>query len=327
MTISSLVSIEEMRQKYSHFHAQWHFNSKPETLYNPVRHIMGIEGKRIRPLLVLTGCDLFGGDYTRALSAAYGIEVFHNFTLVHDDIMDNATLRRGEPTVHKKFGNNAAILSGDTMVFYAVRHLLDVSENVVCDVLSVFNKAAIQVIEGQQMDMDFEGRCNVSTNDYLKMIEYKTSVLLAASAQIGSLLGGANGKQQELMYNFGLKLGLAFQIMDDYLDTFGNAQKVGKRKGGDIVMNKNTWLLTYTLEKADANTKAEIARLFEVKNERDKIAVMTDIFRMMKADESAKNKANELYNEAISTLKLVDVEDEKKYQLIEFAKQVYDRVK
>jgi geranylgeranyl diphosphate synthase type II len=325
MTIKSIVSIEEMRQQYGRFHTQWHFNDKPETLYNPVRHILGIEGKRIRPLLTLACCDLFDGNFSDAMNAAFGIEVFHNFTLVHDDIMDKADLRRGKPTVHKKYGNNAAILSGDTMVFYALRHLSNVPVEQLHNVLSIFNKAAIEVIEGQQMDMDFEGMLDVTTSDYLTMIEYKTSVLLAASSKIGSLIGGADKQQQELMYNFGLKLGLAFQIMDDYLDAFGDEQKVGKRKGGDILLNKNTWLLTYALEKADVNTRKEIINLFDVKNEENKIAVMTDIFRMMKADVSAKSKANEFYKEAITILHSIEADEEKKNQLIGFAKLIYDR--
>ena len=235
-------SLSQLSALYNEKFGINNFHQNPTGLYKPVNHIMNIPGKRIRPLLLLMGCDLFGGDVKQALNPAFAVEVFHNFTLVHDDIMDNADIRRGVPTVHKLYGTNAGILAGDVMLAYAYRYLTDVSPQFVAGLIAVFNKTAIEIFEGQQMDMDFETRTDVTEAEYLKMIEFKTSVLLGCCLQLGAVLGNATPADQELLYEFGLKLGLSFQIMDDYLDTFGEAAKVGKRIGGDIIQNKKTYL-------------------------------------------------------------------------------------
>ena len=229
--------LEMYEQKFSNT-----FNNNPTSLYQPVNHIMSIKGKRIRPLLLLIANDMFGGNVQQALFPAYAMEVFHNFTLVHDDIMDNADIRRGEPTVHKKYGLNAGILAGDVMLAYTYKYLTDIPVAYVQPVLQLFNKTAIEIFEGQQTDIDFESRNDVAEAEYLKMIEYKTSVLLACSLQTGAILAGASLPNQQLVYDFGLNLGLSFQIKDDYLDSFGESAKVGKRIGGDILQNKKTLL-------------------------------------------------------------------------------------
>ena len=218
------------------------YPKSPDLLYDPIKYIMGLQGKRIRPLLLLMAYQLFDDNVERALSPAIAIELFHNFTLLHDDIMDNAPLRRGNPTVHKKWNSNVAILSGDVMMIQAFQLLAKVDSNSLKEVLDVFNKVAIKVCEGQQWDMNFETQENVILAEYMKMIEYKTAVLVAASLQIGAFIAGASQEQQHHMYEFGINMGIAFQLKDDFLDVFGSPEAFGKQVGGDILANKKTFL-------------------------------------------------------------------------------------
>ncbi|HLP19266.1 MAG TPA: polyprenyl synthetase family protein [Chitinophagales bacterium] len=228
---------KQLAELYENFYQKNSFNYDPNGLYEPVRHIMNIPGKRIRPMLLLMACDMFGGNLQEALNAAFAMEVFHNFTLVHDDVMDNADIRRGVPTVHIKYGLNEAILAGDVMLSYGYKYLLNIQEPNTAGAMRLFTKTSIEIFEGQQLDLDFEKRLDVTVDEYLKMIEFKTSVLLAASLQIGALVAGASKEDQEKLYEFGLNLGLSFQIKDDWLDTFGEGEKVGKKIGGDIIQN------------------------------------------------------------------------------------------
>lgn len=226
------------------------FNSEPAGLYDPLRYMMGIGGKRVRPRLCLLSYALFKDSFDRKiLEPAAAIEVFHSFTLIHDDIMDNSDMRRGVPTVHRKWDRNTAIISGDVMSIDSYRRIAEAPAEVLPEVLRLFTYTAAQVCEGQQYDMDFENADDISMDDYMKMIGLKTAVLIACSAKLGAMIAGADARACDLLYKFGYDLGLAFQITDDYLDTYGDAAVFGKKIGGDIINNKKTWLLTKALEK------------------------------------------------------------------------------
>ena len=231
-------SFESLSKQFAEKFDTRHFPEQPASLYEPNEYFLKLGGKRVRPVLCLMGNELFDEIIPDAWHAATAIELFHNFTLIHDDIMDKAPLRRGEQTVHTKYNHSTALLAGDVMMVKAYEYLNKISSLYLGKVLSLFNKTAIEVCEGQQMDMDYESQNNVSMNDYLRMIELKTSVALAASLKIGALLGGGGERNQNLLYEFGRKLGIAFQVQDDYLDAFGDKSKTGKQTGGDILANK-----------------------------------------------------------------------------------------
>lgn len=320
-----MYGLEELGKLYENKFSGENFKDEPLGLYNPVRHIMNMKGKRIRPLLLLMSCDMFGGDVTSSLYPAYAMEVFHNFTLVHDDIMDAAEKRRGEITVHKKFGVNAAILAGDVMLSYAYKFVTQVPHQKIPAVLEVFNKTAIEIYEGQQMDVDFEKRLNVSEPEYLKMIEFKTSVLLAGSLQIGAIMAGADEASQKLIYQFGLNLGLSFQIKDDYLDTFGEGDKVGKRIGGDIVQNKKTYLLATALNNATPAQREKLTTLLDEKDEEKKISNVVALFNEMNIPAKTLAKAEELYNLSIQSLHAIDIPAERKQTLLALADSINKR--
>jgi len=226
------------------------FKRDPEELYEPLSYMLELGGKRMRPVLVLLGCEMFSREAERALPQAIAIELFHNFTLIHDDIMDKAPLRRGLPTVHEKYNSNIAILSGDVMLVYAYKNLIQCKKNLIEPVVTLFNQTAVEVCEGQQLDMNFENRNDVSVKEYLKMIKLKTAVLIGCSLQTGAIIGGASAKEAERMYHAGYHLGIAFQLQDDILDSFGDEKKFGKQTGGDIIQNKKTILLIETLNRA-----------------------------------------------------------------------------
>src|SRR6185436_6706254 len=243
-------SFELLSEKFTLHFDKKHFPDEPSTLYAPNEYFLKLGGKRIRPVLALMGNELFDEINPDAWYAATAIELFHNFTLIHDDIMDKAPLRRGKQTVHTKYNDSTALLAGDVMLVRAYEYLNKISSAYLSKVLSLFNRTAIEVCEGQQMDMDYESRTNVNMNDYLRMIELKTSVALAASLKVGGLLGGGGERNQNLLYEFGKKLGIAFQVQDDYLDAFGDKNKTGKQVGGDILANKKTFLLIHAMESA-----------------------------------------------------------------------------
>ncbi len=318
-------STETLLSLYEQKFGNNNFSLNPSGLYEPVKHIMSMKGKKIRPLLLMMSSDLFGGNVEQALNPAFAMELFHNFTLVHDDIMDNADIRRGIPTVHKLFGINTGILAGDVMLAYAYKYLIDIPVQTIPEVLRIFNKTAIEIFEGQQMDMDFEKREDVSETEYLKMIEYKTSVLLACSLQIGALLAGANNANQKKIYDFGINLGLAFQIKDDYLDTFGESEKVGKRIGGDILQNKKTYLLISALHKAKGKQLNELRALLQHENEEEKIAGVKNLFNALGVKVDTEKRMDELYATARESLQSVDVKAEQKARLLKLAQDVHRR--
>ena len=294
-------------------------NRSPVNLYEPADYILSLGGKRLRPVFVLIGCGLFDKSPEKALKAALAIEIFHNFTLLHDDIMDNADLRRGKPTVHKKYNANTAILTGDVMMIQAYQHLLDYNDPVlVKSVLDIFNKMAFEVCEGQQLDMDFETRNDVSIDEYIEMITLKTSVLLATAIQLGSIIGDASSSDQKHLYEFAKNFGIAFQLRDDILDTFGEASSVGKKIGGDIIQNKKTYLYLKALELSDTVEKTKLQNYFSGRislNDQDKIKEVTSIFKNVNVAEYA-NQVIEAYRDlALSHLRACNINDERKHDL------------
>ncbi len=295
-----------------------HFPLQPETLYGPNRYFLQLGGKKIRPVLCLMGNELFDEINADAWNVASAIELFHNFTLIHDDIMDKAPLRRGVQTVHEKFGESTALLAGDVMLVTAYDYLNKISGKYIFSVINLFNKTAKQVCEGQQLDMDFEKNEKVDFDDYLQMINLKTSVLLAASLKMGAILGGAGERNQSLIYEFGRKLGLAFQVQDDYLDAFGNPEKFGKQVGGDILANKKTFLLIHALETISEQQKQHLQELLngETKN---KVQDVIQVFKECKVDEWAKELKDKYISKAFTHLEDIAVLSKRKEPLKQFA--------
>lgn len=304
------------------------FNSSPAALYEPIRYFLGLGGKRLRPVLVLFGCDLFGGDVKKALKAAAGYEVFHNFTLLHDDIMDNAPLRRMKETVHSKWNINTAILSGDAMFVKAMELVAQTDDKVVRNVLELFCATALQVCEGQQADMDFESSSEVTIDDYLDMIEKKTAVLLAACLKTGAVIAGASQADASHLYEFGKNTGIAFQLRDDLLDLYGSNEKFGKVKGGDILSNKKTFLLLKAKELASPEQKEKLDKLYS----RDatvqpeyKVKVVSAIFDALGIRQQTEKKMNDYYEAAQKHISMIDVPQSRKQSLIAFTGELMVR--
>lgn len=275
---------------------------------------MALGGKRMRPVLVLLGCELFGATAEKALSAAVAVEVFHNFTLLHDDIMDEAPLRRNKPTVHVKWNANIALLSGDVMFVIANQLLLETDAAAWPRILPVFHQTAIEVCEGQQMDMNFETATGVSIADYVTMIGFKTAVLLGASLKIGACIGGASEADADKAYHFGRNLGIAFQLQDDLLDVYGDPAKFGKQVGGDILSNKKTWLLLKALELSEGETAAELQRWLHATefDKAEKVAAVTNIYNRLRIRELATAEMDRFYEEALALLDEIPVPDSRK---------------
>jgi len=311
-------SFEQLSQQFAQHFNQRHFPAQPATLYEANEYFLKMGGKRVRPVLCLMGNELFDDIRPDAWEVATAIELFHNFTLIHDDIMDKAPLRRGRETVHKKYGESTAILAGDVMQVAAYEHINKIQTNFLHQVLGLFNITAKEVCEGQQMDMDFEKQEKVVHDEYLKMIELKTSVLLAASLKMGAILGGAGERNQKLIYEFGRKLGLAFQVQDDYLDAFGDPDKFGKQVGGDILSNKKTFLLIHALETASPKQLVELRKLMEG-NPADKVDRVIQLFRESKVDDWALQLKNKYLDEAFTHLEDVAVLSVRKQPLKELA--------
>ena len=320
-------SFENLSKQFAEHFEKRHFPEQPASLYDPNEYFIKLGGKRIRPVLCLMGNELFDNVCPDAWHAATAIELFHNFTLIHDDIMDEAPLRRGNETVHTKYNENTALLAGDVMLVKAYEHLSKISTPFLRKVLRLFNKTAIEVCEGQQLDMDYEKQKEVSLADYLRMIELKTSVALAASLQVGALLGGAGERNQNLLYEFGRKLGIAFQIQDDYLDAFGDPEKFGKQLGGDILANKKTFLLIHALQ--NSKEKTELEKLLK-ENSKDKpdssrVEKVLKIYRICKADEWAIQLKNKYLDEALEHMEDIAVLSIRKEPLKELAQFLVKR--
>lgn len=299
----------------------------PPELYEPVKYVLAMGGKRIRPALVIMACDLFAGAVEPALLPAMAIEVFHNFTLLHDDIMDRSDMRRGRPAVHVKYGENVAILSGDVMSILASRLMNQAPGVVLNTVHDVFTKTAMQVCEGQQMDMNFEELISVSEEEYLGMIELKTAVLIAASLKIGAILGGASQRDAEDLYEFGRNLGLAFQLQDDLLDTYGDPAITGKKMGTDIVDNKKTFLVVEALGSASDDQKNELLRWLKEKDSdpKAKIKAVRAIFDALNVKELTEKRIREYYLKALDNLQKLNRPEERKTELYNFASFLMNR--
>jgi len=300
---------------------QLNFPAYPAELYEPIKYILSLGGKRMRPALLLMACDLFGGDVNKAISPALAIEVFHNFTLMHDDIMDNAPLRRGKVTVHQRWNQNVGILSGDVMLIEGYKLMMQVEDGLLRPILDIFNETAVGVCEGQQLDMEFETRNNVSIDEYVNMIRLKTAVVLGGALKIGALIGGADTKNAALLHTFGEHLGIAFQLQDDILDVFGNPEKFGKQVGGDILANKKTFLLLKAFELADESQATELNRwLANIQtNQVEKITAVTGIYSQLLVRQYAEQTMQAYADQAFTALDAIDLPEEHKQYLRDFA--------
>lgn len=301
-----------------------HFPQQPQTLYDPNRYFLNLGGKRVRPVACLMGAELFDEIHPDAWHAAIAIELFHNFTLIHDDIMDKAPLRRGMATVHQRWGESTALLAGDVMLVTAYDYLNKIGSATSKSIIQLFNKTAKEVCEGQQLDMDFERSNDVQFDAYLGMINLKTSVLLAASLQMGALLGGASERNQQLVYQFGRKLGLAFQVQDDYLDAFGDPQKFGKQVGGDILANKKTFLLIHALEVATPEER-KILEGEMASSSPGKVTTVLKVFKNCGVDEWANKLKDRYFTEALTHLDDVAVVSKRKEPLKNLAAYLIQR--
>ncbi|RNL56453.1 polyprenyl synthetase family protein [Pedobacter jejuensis] len=303
------------------------FPENPKQLYDPITYIINLGGKRIRPLLVLMATDLFGKNPNDAVHAAMAVEVFHNFTLVHDDIMDNAPLRRGKATVHEKWSINVAILSGDVMMVEANKNLAKVNVKYLKDVLDTFNATAQGVCEGQQLDMEFEERDDVSIEEYINMIRLKTAILLGGALKLGAIIAEASEKDANLIYDFGENIGIAFQLQDDILDVYADPEKFGKQVGGDIIANKKTFLLLKAFELAEnenLNLLQNLTKQTEF-NPKDKIEAVKGIYDTLDIQNIAKTTMNTYMNKALELMAQINVSDQAKAKILELTTQLMAR--
>ena len=315
---------EQLLQQIHEYIGNLSYMREPMGLYDPIEYVLGLGGKRLRPVLMLLAYNLYKEDVTRIFSQAAGIETYHNFTLLHDDLMDKADMRRNKPTVHKKWDENTAILSGDAMLILAYQFMMkECPLECVERVMAVFGRTALEVCEGQQWDMEFEHRLDVTVDEYIEMIRLKTSVLLAAALKIGAILGGAPEKDAQLLYDFGIKMGLAFQLQDDYLDVYGDPAVFGKKIGGDILCNKKTYLLIKALEVANAEDKVILQEwmMKERFNPEEKIREVTEIYNRAGVKELVKAKIENYLNKSHVALEKINVSEERKirfYEMIDF---------
>jgi geranylgeranyl diphosphate synthase, type II len=302
-------------------------NREPKNLYEPISYILSLGGKRIRPVLTLMATDVFNGDIDKALPAAAAVEVFHNFSLVHDDIMDDAPLRRGNETVHEKWDINTGILSGDAMLILAYQNFETYEPIIFRELAKLFSKTALEVCEGQQYDVDFETRTDVTIPEYLKMIEYKTAVLLGAAMKMGAIVAETSEENADLIYNFGLNLGIAFQLQDDYLDAFGNPETFGKQVGGDIIENKKTYLYIKAIEFSEENDKQQLLNLFATQHEdnTEKIELVKNIFNTSGASKATQDAIANYTEKAFETLQKMNISEDKKMMLKMFGDNLMNR--
>ena len=321
----------EILEKYSKIFQDYLEENKvdkePNALYEPIRYILSLGGKKVRPVLALMICDALGTDFKKAMPAALAIEYFHNFSLIHDDIMDNAPIRRGQPTVHEKWDSNTGILSGDAMLILAYQFFESYEPKVFLGLAKLFSKTALQVCEGQQYDMDFEARDGVAIAEYLHMIDYKTAVLLGAAMQMGAMVANASEGNQQAAYDFGRNLGMAFQLQDDYLDAFGNADTFGKQIGGDIMANKKTILYIKAMDLGTKAEKEELEQLLSIypSDSSDKIKTIKELFIATGAVEATRSEILKYSKQADKSLTMLSIDEDKKDLLQKFAKDLMER--
>ena len=320
-------SIYEYQEFIAAYIESQNLHKEPRNLYEPIDYILNLAGKRIRPVLTLMAAEVFNADYKDALPAALAVEVFHNFSLVHDDIMDDAPLRRGNETVHEKWNLNTGILSGDAMLILAYQYFEQYEPEIFRSLAKLFSKTALEVCEGQQWDVDFENRDDVTIPEYLKMIEYKTAVLVAAAMKMGAIIAKTSEENCEAVYDFGRNLGIAFQLQDDYLDAFGNPETFGKQLGGDIIENKKTYLYLKAIEFANAENAEQLLHLYSVQptENTDKIQSVKEIFNATGASEATQQAIKDYTFKAFDTLEKMHISDEKKSILKAFGENLMGR--
>lgn len=322
-----MLPITEYQKEFLLYLENQKIDKEPQNLYQPIAYILNLGGKRIRPVLTLMTAEIFGENYQKALPAALAIEVFHNFSLIHDDIMDDAPLRRGNETVHEKWDLNTGILSGDAMLILAYQYFEQYEPTVFRDLAKLFSKTAIQVCEGQQWDVDFENRDEVTIPEYLKMIEYKTAVLVAAAMKMGAIIATTSTENCELIYDFGLNLGLAFQLQDDYLDAFGDPATFGKQVGGDIIENKKTYLYLKAQEFSTSEQREELMHLFSIQpnDTTDKVEAVKKVFEKTGAATATQEAITHFTMQAFETLDKMDISADKKSILRLFGEKLMSR--
>ena len=318
---------EELLVKVNDFLDNLKYDRKPSGLYDPVKYVLSMGGKRIRPVLMLLSYGLFKDDVESVLMPACALETYHNYTLLHDDLMDNADMRRGHETVHRKWDANTAILSGDSMLVLAYERMAKCNPVYLSDVRHTFTETALEIGEGQQYDMEFETRNDVTEDEYIEMIRLKTSVLLACAQKIGAILAGASKQDQDNLYKFGEQIGLAFQLQDDYLDVYGDPKVFGKKVGGDIICNKKTYMLINAYNRADAEQRRELQHWMEAEtfNSDEKVAAVTAIYNKVGVDKLAIEKIAYYFEESKKYLDAVQVSDERKAELRLYAQKMMHR--
>ncbi|VXB27970.1 Polyprenyl synthetase [Flavobacterium sp. 9AF] len=320
-------TISQYQEVISKHFANLKTSKDPKNLYEPIDYILSLGGKRMRPVLTLMAAEIFNASYEKAIPAATAVEVFHNFSLIHDDIMDDAPLRRGNQTVHEKWNINTGILSGDAMLILAYQFFESYEPVIFQQLAKLFSKTALEVCEGQQYDVDFEIRDNVTIEEYLKMIEYKTAVLVGAAMKMGAIVAETSNENAELIYDFGLNLGIAFQLQDDYLDAFGNPETFGKQVGGDIIENKKTYLFLKALEFSTRDDKEQLLHLFSIQptDNTNKIASVKDIFESSGASQATQEAIRQYTLKAFATLAKMAISEDKKEILKVFGEKLMNR--
>lgn len=324
-----MLTATEIQEKVNAYIASLPYERKPKSLYDPIEYVLAAGGKRIRPSFVLMAYNLFHDDVDRILPVATALETYHNYTLLHDDLMDKADMRRGRPTVHKKWDDNTAILSGDTMLVLAYEHLAKCDTKYLKPALDLFTETALEVSEGQQFDMEFETRNDVAEEEYIEMIRLKTSVLLACALKMGAVVAGASDADANALYAFGEKVGLAFQLQDDLLDVYGDPKVFGKAIGGDITSNKKTFMLINAFNRADAETRAELERWTTATDfdPAEKIAAVTEIYNRLGIDKLAEQRIKEYFEQSRQHLDELSVSDDRKAVLREYTERMMNRKK
>ncbi len=324
-----MLTATEIQEKVNAYIASLPYERKPKSLYDPIEYVLAAGGKRIRPSFVLMAYNLFHDDVDRILPVATALETYHNYTLLHDDLMDKADMRRGRPTVHKKWDDNTAILSGDTMLVLAYEHLAKCDTKYLKPALDLFTETALEVSEGQQFDMEFETRNDVAEEEYIEMIRLKTSVLLACALKMGAVVAGASDADANALYAFGEKVGLAFQLQDDLLDVYGDPKVFGKAIGGDITSNKKTFMLINAFNRADTETRAELERWTTATefDPAEKIAAVTEIYNRLGIDKLAEQRIKEYFEQSRQHLDELSVSDDRKAVLREYTERMMNRKK
>ncbi len=303
------------------------YPAEPDELYAPIRYELSLGGKRIRPVMTLMACEMFGVDFRQALAPALGVEIFHNFTLLHDDVMDHADVRRGKPTVHKVWNENAAILSGDAMQTMAFRYISKAPAFYVSEVIALFEKTAMEIYEGQQLDMNFECREDVTEGEYLNMIRLKTAVLLGCALKIGAVVAGATFFNSEKLYQFGIHIGLAFQLQDDYLDVYGDPAVFGKNIGGDILNNKKTYMLIHAMNLAQNEDRTELDKWLSVVDYKpeEKISAVIALYNRLGIKRLCEEKINDYYKQAMDYLYQIEADEKDMKPMMSLATQLLKR--